>query len=120
MNSTIVPCALRTHRRTWGFSQRELAELLGFRSATPISRLEHGKRVPAIEIALACATLFSVSLGELFPQLTMETEDNLRKRVSRFQQGLSQPTSISQLRKRELLSRALSAESADGRDPSSV
>ena len=72
--SYYAPCALRTHRRTWGLSQQELAEILDFESPAQVSRIEHGKRVPRIEIALACSTLFGVSLDELFPQLAAEIE----------------------------------------------
>lgn len=102
-----MPCALRTHRRGWGLSQRELADLLGFDSPAHISRIEHGKRNPGLETALACCTLFGVTLDELFPQLMIEIEETFRKRASRLHEGLSQATHILGSRKRELLSHAL-------------
>jgi transcriptional regulator with XRE-family HTH domain len=89
MNHIIAPCALRTHRRTWGLTQRELAELLGFESPTHVSRLEHGKRVPGLETALFCATLFGASLGDLFPQVAAEAESY--ENVSRFQGPINSP-----------------------------
>ena len=105
--SHYTPCALRTHRRTWGLSQQELAEILGFESPTQVSRIEHGKRVPRIEIALACSTLFGVSLDELFPQLAAEIEEKLRKRISQLREGVFHSTTPLHLRKRELLDQAL-------------
>lgn len=105
--STYSPCPLRTYRRTWGLTQKELADLLGFESRTQVSRIEHGKRVPGLEIALACTTLFGVSLGELFPQLAVEVEENLRKKIARLQEGSPQRTDPHESRKRELFDRAL-------------
>jgi len=103
-----APCTLRAYRRTWGLSQRELAEILGFASRTQVSRLEHGKRIPGLETALACSTLFGVSLDDLFPQFVAEIEEKLREKITRLREGSLHTTSVSDLRKRELLDRALS------------
>ena len=107
MISSTTPCALRSHRRTWGLSQRELADLLGFESPTHVSRIEHGKRTPLLETALACSTLFGVSLDELFPQFAAEIEEKLKERISRLHEGSLHTTNPSGLRKREFLTRAL-------------
>jgi transcriptional regulator with XRE-family HTH domain len=103
-----LPSLLRTQRRTWGLSQREMAKLLGFESSAEISRLEHGKRTPGLETALACSTLFGVPVQELFPQLAVESVDKLRERVGALHEGLNQPSTASAARKRELLDSALS------------
>ena len=114
-----APCALRTYRRTWGLSQRELADLLGFESPTHVSRLEHGKRVPGLETALACATLFGVSLDELFPQFAEKIGDELRERISRLHEGCLHATTPLEMRKRQLLDRVLQGEK-DEPKPASV
>lgn len=101
-----APCALRTHRRTWGLSQQELADLLGMESRTHISRIEHGKRTPTMETALACSTLFGVPLGILFPQTAVQIEERLRERLSRFE-GMLKTTTLAEERKRDLCARAL-------------
>ena len=107
MSSTFAPSPLRTYRRTWGLTQRELADLLGVECRTQVSRLERGKRVPGLEIALACTTLFGVSLDELFPQLAVEVEESLRKKIARLREDCPQRTDPSGSRKRELFERAL-------------
>ena len=117
MSSTSLPCPLRTYRRTWGLTQQELADLLGVESRTQVSRLEHGKRVPCLEIALASATLFGVSLGDLFPQVAVEVEKNLREKISRLQEGFPQTTDPEGLRKRELFARALGASGLPAHAP---
>ena len=102
-----APCALRAFRRMWGLSQRELARLLGFESSAEVSRIEHGKRTPLLETALACSTLFGVSLRELFPDLAAQTEEKLSGSITRLRR--SSPHSITPLetRKRELFDAAL-------------
>ena len=100
-------CALRTHRRTWGLSQRELADLLGMESRAHVSRIERGKRSPTLETALACSTLFGVSLGALFPQLAIVSGERLRARISRLDGDIIDITNPQELRKRQLFDRAL-------------
>lgn len=104
-----MPALLRTHRRSWGLTLEEMADLLGFESPAHVSRIEQGKRTPSTETALACTALFGVPLHELFPQLTTEIEERLHERASRLHQGLLHTTTLSGERKRELLTRALHA-----------
>ena len=109
MNTRHMPALLRTHRRSWGLTLREMADLLGFESPAHVSRIEQGKRTPSTETALACTALFGVPLQELFPQLSMEIEERLHERATRLHQGLLHSTTLSGQRKRELLTRALLA-----------
>lgn len=101
--------ALRTHRRIWGFSQRELSVLLGYASHTEIARIEQGKRAPSIETALACTALFGVSIKELFPQLFDHAERRVCARISDFDLGLTHHTTPQAERKRELLAQLCTA-----------
>ena len=107
MNTRHMPTLLRTHRRSWGLTLEEMADLLGFESPAHVSRIEQGKRTPSTETALACTALFGVSLQELFPQLAMEIEGRLQERVTRLHQGLLHSTTPTGARKRQLLNRAL-------------
>ncbi|MEX8519018.1 MAG: helix-turn-helix transcriptional regulator [Leptothrix sp. (in: b-proteobacteria)] len=107
MHTRHMPVLLRTHRRSWGLTQKEMAALLGFASSAHVSRIEQGKRTPSTETALACTVLFSVSLDELFPQLTTAIEKRLYERATRLHQGLLHTTTSSGVRKRDLLMRAL-------------
>src|SRR5262245_27143318 len=51
---------VRSLRRRYGFTQRELAFLIGTKSGTVISRVERMKRTPSFSAALACAVIFGV------------------------------------------------------------
>jgi transcriptional regulator with XRE-family HTH domain len=100
-------CALRTLRRSWGLSQRDLADLLGFDGPTYVSRLEHGKRTPRLETALTCSTLFGVPPGDLFPQVACETGHALQERIVRLLEDRPQPSTATVSRKQELFGRVL-------------
>ena len=100
-------CYLRTHRRVWGLTQRELARIFGYRSATPISRIEAGQCIPGMEIALASQILFGVPPDAMFPQHYGEIEEKMMQRIYQFHQELLHLTSLSDLRKRELMELAL-------------
>lgn len=101
-----MPCYLRTHRRMWGLTQKELAKLLGG-STSQISRLEQSKRGPSIRAALACQVLFGLAPSDMFPSLHEEVEDRVIRAAYLMHQGLDSITKISALRKRELLELAM-------------
>jgi transcriptional regulator with XRE-family HTH domain len=107
MRTRHMPALLRTHRRNWGLTQRDMADLLGFESPAHVSRIEQGKRTPSTETALACTALFGVSLQELFPQLAAEIEERFKDRALRLHQGLTHPTTPTAARKRQLLDQTL-------------
>lgn len=91
------------HRRTYGFTLREIADLLGMRSTAHVSRIEHGKRRPTLETALTSSALFGVPLAELFPQLVSEIETRFRARLASFRKGCDQTSTLTAMRKRVLI-----------------
>ena len=104
---TNVRCYLRTHRRVWGLTQPELASLLGLRSASHISRIEHGKYAPKVEVALACQVIFGIPPSAMFPHAYALVEEKVMRNIYRLHLALNNTTSLSGLRKRELFSLAL-------------
>jgi transcriptional regulator with XRE-family HTH domain len=63
---------LRTFRRRFGFTQRELAFLIGIDSRGAVSCIERCKRKPSLEVLVVCAFIFGSSPSELFPTLILE------------------------------------------------
>ena len=63
-------CYMRTCRRSWGLTQRELAELIGTVSSADIGRLENSKRDPKLRVALACQVIFGVPPRQCFQKPT--------------------------------------------------
>lgn len=100
---------LRTHRRLWGLTQRELAKLIGLHNASRISRLERGKckRGPSYETALACQVLFGIEPRDMHPSIHRKVEDRVMRACYQMHQGIEHSISLSDLRKRELLESAL-------------
>ena len=102
-----VLCYLRTHRRVWGLTQLELASLMGFRSATHISRIENGKRAPKVEVALACQVIFGIPPSVMFPHVHTLVEERVMRNIYQLHLALSNTTNLSGLSKRELCSLVL-------------
>src|SRR5262245_51934570 len=73
---------LRPLRRRWGFTQREIAFLVGVKSGTVISRVEGLKRKPSLSAVLALAAIFSAGPLELFPGAYDEIRRELRERAT--------------------------------------
>lgn len=72
---------LRTHRKRFGLSQKELCFLLGVKSGEKISRYEMFHLVPNLQTALAFQAIFGVPVAELFAGLYEQTEKETSKRA---------------------------------------
>lgn len=105
--SNSVLCYLRMHRRNWGLTQKELAGLVGTVSSVQISRYENSKRAPKIEVALACQSIFGVPPSIMFPDAYALVEEEVMRNMYQMDQALSNTTSLSGFRKRELFALAL-------------
>src|SRR6266852_9657349 len=79
---------LRTFRRRWGLTQRELAFLIGLKSGTTVSRLEQLKRLPNLAAALACLIVFDIAPFEIFPGLFSEVRDRVIVRANQLYEEL--------------------------------
>src|SRR5690242_4565456 len=80
-----VPCYLRTLRREWGLTQKELARLVpGVKRARLVSKVERGKRVPKSTELLAYAVIFDRRPEAIFPTLSQEIEAAVRRNATGF------------------------------------
>src|SRR5437588_10316391 len=66
-----LPTYLRTHRRKWALSQRELALLLGGSSRSTISQYETLVRTPHREALIGLEFIFSGQSSQLFPTIEL-------------------------------------------------
>lgn len=107
MKKPRVICYLRTHRRVWGLTQTELADLIGLKSGTQVSRIELSKRTPDLGVALACQVVFGIPPCDMFPHLHTDIEERVMRTMYRLHQGLGNATTLTRLRKRELCTLAL-------------
>lgn len=98
---------VRTHRRRWGLTQKELGWLLGIANRTAVSRIEMSKRKPAAECLVACAIIFDLPLEAIFPGFLEEIERGVSRRVITLRGKLTERTDDLSLRKCALLDEVL-------------
>jgi transcriptional regulator with XRE-family HTH domain len=75
---------LRPLRRRWGFTQRELASLIGYKTGKSISRIEALKQTPTLQAAFACALVFNIAPLKLFPGTFSDVEQALLARANQL------------------------------------
>src|SRR5882672_1704021 len=80
----------RLHRRRLGFTQAELAFLVGYQSESNISRLEQHERAVALAVGFACQTVFGHELHEIYPGLHEEVVEQVTGRMRELYQKLEQ------------------------------
>ncbi len=81
---------LRTLRIRSGLSQREVAELLGFRSDSPAFRHECGKAIPDLCTAIAYEIIFRVPISSQFPKLHRAVEPLVEERILQLRKRLEE------------------------------
>ena len=86
---------LRPSRRRWGFTQGELAFLLGYKTGKSISRIEAQKQTPTLNAALSCAVIFNTGPGELLPGALYEAERVVLERAYELYEELQGDSSKS-------------------------
>ena len=102
-----VPSYLRTQRRKWGLTQRELALLIGSRSRAHVSRLERDQRAPSVHSLIAALVIFGESAPALFPHLYGAIEEEVLRSAAKLLEELSNDSTRRGARKRELLESVL-------------
>ncbi|HZR82585.1 MAG TPA: helix-turn-helix transcriptional regulator [Candidatus Binatia bacterium] len=80
-----LPNYLRAYRKRSGLSQREMAFLLGCRSAAKISRYERYFRRPNLETALTYEIILNTPARELFAGTFEQAEKVARRRAHLLQ-----------------------------------
>jgi putative transcriptional regulator len=66
---------IRVYRAQFNLSQEDLAKRVGVRRET-IGNLESGKYNPSLLLAMDIASVFNVSIEDVFQRLAKEKEDN--------------------------------------------
>jgi transcriptional regulator with XRE-family HTH domain len=72
------------YRRRMGFTQKQVARLLGHRDASMISHYEHSRTLPPVAIALSLEIVYRVPVAFLFPTLYDELKLEIRRKEESF------------------------------------
>lgn len=76
-----LPNYLRTYRKRFGFTQDEIAYLLGCQNGAMVSRYERYRRRPGLKTVFAYQAIFKIPAHELFPGIYEEVESEILKRT---------------------------------------
>jgi len=70
-----------------GFSQKQVAQLLGHRDTSMVSHYEHGRALPPLPVALALEIILRVPVAFLFSG----AYDELKHRIRTMEEELAGP-----------------------------
>ncbi len=107
---------LRTLRRRWGLTQKELAFLIGVRRGDNISRVEQLKRLPSLTAAIACIIIFDASPYAIFPGLFKDIEGSVLERAAELYDQLQGDPSKTARKKLDFLEEVLKRAQRDHDD----
>lgn len=88
-----LPQYLRTHRRRFGLTQKEMAYLLGCEDAAKVSRYENLERLPPLKTALMYEAVFGIPVAELFAGVYQQVERETSKRARALMRKLEKANS---------------------------
>lgn len=98
---------IRSHRKRWRLSQRELALLAGFRNPEPISRAERSVGRQTVKFALACEVIFGAPVSKLFPRLFAEVTEDVLNECEVLHDRIRSKSGSADREKRKMLARLL-------------
>lgn len=84
-----IPNQLWRYRKRMGFSQRQVAALLGYSSPTRLSHYERGGRLPNLVTALKLEIIYRVPVAFLYPEHYARLKAVIREKEERLQRSLS-------------------------------
>jgi DNA-binding XRE family transcriptional regulator len=83
---------LRSHRRTCGLSQHELAHIVGYLTRFQVARHEDSAAIPALMVAISYEIVFRVPINEMFPGLYRSVEARIEEQLGMLEQKLQEST----------------------------
>jgi transcriptional regulator with XRE-family HTH domain len=75
---------LRMYRKRMGFTQKQAAEILGYRTRSRVAELERGRRLPSLKTALRLEIVYRIPVAFLYPDLYAHLKRPLRAREEKL------------------------------------
>jgi transcriptional regulator with XRE-family HTH domain len=79
------------YRRRMGFSQKQVARLLGHRDASMVSHYEHSRALPPLMVALSLEIIYRTPVAFLFPAMYDELKRQVRHEEEILRDAGQQP-----------------------------
>jgi transcriptional regulator with XRE-family HTH domain len=112
--ASALPNYLRMYRKRSGFSQAEMAFLLGAHGAAKVSRYEHGRRLPTLKTILAYELVLHAHSRDLFAGVFREVEGVTKRRAATLAKRLAgQKSDLLTMRKIQILNAIAETKSLD-------
>jgi transcriptional regulator with XRE-family HTH domain len=67
------------YRKRMGFTQKQVAALLGQRDTSMISHYEHGRALPPLPVALGLEIIYRTPVAFLFPAMYNDLKQTIRR-----------------------------------------
>lgn len=113
---TKVPCYLRTLRRRWGLTQKEIALLVPRGRRVRVSETERGKVPPRASELLAYALAFGFPPQAIFPAYAETVADEAMRGALELDRSLEEDASPKAARKHEFLRQLLDRAALEPND----
>lgn len=68
------PNKLKKYRRILGYSQKEVAQMCGFKNSSSISRWEKGDAMPSVKNLLMLSVLYATLPAQLYDELYQQVK----------------------------------------------
>jgi len=90
MASNLHATLLRSLRRRSGLTQKDIAQLLGFRSEITVSRHERSLSAPSLFAALSYEIIFNEAISKQLKSLYREVEAKIEQHLTELEHALQQ------------------------------
>jgi len=77
-NNRIFPNTLRLHRKTQGYTQRQVAHLLGLHDSVPVSLWESGLKLPSTDNLIKLSLLYRTYPNELYSEVFRQHREMIK------------------------------------------
>lgn len=114
---TTIPCYVRTLRRQWGFTQKELAGLIGRGGHERVADVELARATPNAAEILTYSLLFGAPPADIFPALYERVEERLIQAAYSLDEALKVEDTQRARSIRKLLKEALDRATGKARNP---
>ncbi len=104
-----APHRVKAARCGEGFTQGDMAFLLGYKSDSHVSRVERAKKPPSVSFVIGSAILFGRSIEDLFKALHDEIAEDVMRQAYLLREKLSTQTAPSVEKRCELLTNVMTA-----------
>lgn len=83
-HSRPIPNRLWQYRKRMGFTQRQVALILGYASPTDLSHYERGRKLPSLTTALKLGVVYRIPVEFLYHDLYVQLKEELRVKEERL------------------------------------